>query len=386
MNFTKLEEYTRVLRDGYGIPAFDIAVSHEGKEVYRHIEGYRDFDKTVPASDRDVYMCYSTSKVMTAAALAKLVTEGVISLDDEAAKYIPEFADAVVGTRDEKGEVVSTRPIKSPVLIRHLGSMAGGLNYNVFSQKIHQPIQKRSHTALELTPLFIADTLLFDPGEDYAYSFCLDAIGGIIEKVTGMRFGEYMKTNFFDPLGMTMTSYHLTPEQEENLTAQYSGNGRGEDGRLILERTDNRNGFIFCDTFDSGGAGLHTTVSDYMKMASALANGGVGANGVRVMSEEAVNLMRTPMLNEKQQKSYDNFGKLGTTYGLGVFVTVDAEKYGLRLPKGEFGWDGAAAASVSICPELKTAMYFGIQILGFGEAYSEIHPKIRELTYEAIGY
>ena len=92
------------------------------------------------------------------------------------------------------------------------------------------------------------------------------------------------------------------------------------------------------------------------------------------------------MLNEKQQKSYDNFGKLGTTYGLGVFVTVDAEKYGLRLPKGEFGWDGAAAASVSICPELKTAMYFGIQILGFGEAYSEIHPKIRELTYEAIGY
>jgi len=386
MNFEKLNEYSRVLRDHYEIPAFDIAVSVEGREVYRNIVGWRDAEKTVPASDRDIFMCYSTSKVLTGAALAKLVSEGVLSLDDEAAKYIPAFADAVVGTRNEKGEVVSTRPIKNPVLIRHLGSMGGGLTYNVFSQKIHVPLQKRSLTALELTPLFLEDTLLFDPGEDYAYSFCLDAVGGIIEAVTGMRFGEYMKKNFFDPLGMHSTSYHLTEEQIQNKTAQYSMKGKDENGKYIYENGGQDNGFVFCGTFDSGGAGLYTTVSDYMKFAGALANGGVGANGERVMKSEAIELMRTPMLTEKQKKTYDTLGKVGTSYGLGVFTTVDAEKYGFRLPTGEFGWDGAAGATVSIYPEMKTCMYFGIQVLGFGEAYSDIHPKLRELVYEAVGY
>lgn len=386
MNFDKLNDYSRVLRDHYGIPAFDIAVSVDGKEVYRNIEGWSDSEKTVPASDRDVYMCYSTSKVMTGAALAKLVSEGVLSLDDEAAKYIPEFADAVVGIRNEKGEVVDTRPIANPVLLRHLGSMAGGLSYNIFSQYIHKPLEKKSLTARELAPLFLKDTLLFDPGTDYAYSLGLDALGGIIEVVTGMRFGEYMKKNFFDPLGMTMTTYHATEEQSRHMTAQYNMKGRDENGKYIYEPVEKHNGFVFCDTFDSGGAGVYTTVNDYLRFAEALANGGVGRNGARVMKPEAIELMRTPMLSEKQKKTYDTLGKVGTSYGLGVFTTLDAEKFGFRLPVGEFGWDGAAAATVSIYPEKKTCMYFGIQVLGFGEAYSDIHPKLRELVYEAVGF
>ena len=63
---------------------------------------------------------------------------------------------------------------------------------------------------------------------------------------------------------------------------------------------------------------------------------------------------------------------------------VEPECYGFRAPKGEFGWDGAASSYVSIDPEHDLAIFFGMQVMGYGAMYSEVHPAIRELVYETI--
>ncbi|MBQ4353417.1 MAG: beta-lactamase family protein [Clostridia bacterium] len=385
MDFSKLEEYTHVLREKYDIPAFDLAVSCAGKEVYRKTDGFSDSAKTKPASPKDLYICYSASKVLTGAALAKLVSEGKLSLDDEASKYIPAFADVKVGVRNEKREVIAVRDPARPILIRHLATMTAGLSYSFANPETHKAMKQKPMTARELTDWILTDPLQFDPGDSYAYSFCLDVLGGIIEERTGMRFSEYIRENFCVPLGITDLTYHVSPEQRERLTAQYRMKGKNANGGYIYEEMEKNCSYIFSDVYDSAGAGVHASVDDYMKFASALACGGVSADGIRIMSEEAVNLMRTPLLTPAQKKAYDTLGKYGTSYGLGVRTTMEPEKFGFCTPVGEFGWDGAASAYVSMYPEKKIAFYFGIQVLGFGECFQVIHHKLRELVYEAAG-
>lgn len=386
MDFRKLEEYTHEMQERYAIPAFDLAVRIGGEEVYRKIDGYADSAKTRPASEKDMYICYSASKVLTGAAIAKLVSEGYVSLDDEAAKYIPAFADVKVGVRNEKGEVTGTRAPKNPVLIRHLATMTAGMTYNFNTPYVGKAIADGMKTALELTPAMAEEPLLFDPGESYNYSLCLDALGGIIEKITGMRLSEYVRESFCEPLGLRDLTYHPTPEQRERITAQYSLQHRDENGRYIYHEIDRTLGFDFNGVFDSGGAGVYSTVNDYITFASALANGGVGADGKRIMKPEAVELMRKPMLTPAQKTAFDKLGKYGCSYGLGVRTTVEPEKFGFCTPVGEFGWDGAASAYVTMYPEAKIAMYFGIQVLNFGECFGVIHHKLRELVYEAAGF
>lgn len=386
MDFRKLEEYTLAMQERYAIPAYDLAVQMDGKEVYRKMDGYADSAKTRPVSEQDIYICFSASKVLTGAVLAKLLSEGRISLEDEASKYIPAFADVRVGVRNEQGEVIETHPAKNPILIRHLATMTAGMTYNFNTPDVQKAVAEGKKSAYELTPAMLAEPLLFEPGESYNYSLCLDALGGVIEAVTGMRLSEYVRENFTSPLGITDLTYHPTDEQRERITAQYTMQGKDADGRYLYKEIDRTLGFDFNGVFDSGGAGVYSTVNDYITFAYALANGGVGANGVRIMKPEAVELMRTPMLTSSQRKVFDRMGKYGCSYGLVVRTMVEPEKFGLCTPIGEFGWDGAASAYVTICPEAKLAMYFGIQVQNFGECFGVIHHKLRELVYEAVGF
>ena len=96
--------------------------------------------------------------------------------------------------------------------------------------------------------------------------------------------------------------------------------------------------------------------------------------------------MRTPMLSVTCQRDFGLLGRKGYSYGMGVRVMIDPKPYGFATGKGEFGWDGAAGAYVSIHPDHELAIFMGIQVRNFTPVYEDIHPKIRELVYEALGF
>ena len=75
-------------------------------------------------------------------------------------------------------------------------------------------------------------------------------------------------------------------------------------------------------------------------------------------------------------------GKKGYRYGLGVRVLNDTAES--KSPVGEFGWDGAAGAYVMIDPVNHISIFYAQHIVGFPKVYSEIHPVIRDLVYEAL--
>ena len=124
MNFQKLSDYLEQLEQ-VGIPGCDLAVYRDHEMIYRHQAGFRNADKTQPVQGNETYCLYSCSKVFTTCAAMQLIEKGLLHLDDPVSDYLPEYANLTV----KDGETV--RPAKRPMLIRHLMSMQGGLDYDL---------------------------------------------------------------------------------------------------------------------------------------------------------------------------------------------------------------------------------------------------------------
>ena len=142
------------------------------------------------------------------------------------------------------------------------------------------------------------------------------------------------------------------------------------------------NEFIHGEEYDSGGAGIITTVSDYVKLAQALANNGVGLTGERILSANTIDLMRTNTLDENQIKTFDWKQLSGYGYGLGVRTMIDRAQGGSIGNIGEFGWGGAAGASVYIDPAVKLAAVYAKHTLNPREEYYQ--PRVRNVLYACL--
>ena len=144
-----------------------------------------------------------------------------------------------------------------------------------------------------------------------------------------------------------------------------------------------RNRDVLSDNYESGGAGLISTAEDYILFLDAMCNGGTSADGYRLLSPESVDLMREDQLHDVSRKDFALFDRIGYSYGLGVRTMIDNTQS--RSPLGEFGWEGAAGAYALIDVKNKLAVCYLQHVLSCGHVYSEVHPKLRDLTYEMLG-
>ena len=351
MKASKLTAYLDSL-EGRNIPARDLIVTVDGETVFRHFSGARDEAGLVPMDGREAYWVYSMTKPLTMACALKLIEEGKLRLDDPVCEFIPEFC-------------------KYPSMtVEHLMSMRGGLDYDLNAPAIRacgpDADTKTVVAALAEKPLSFA------PGTDFQYSLCHDVVAGVIEAVSGMTFGGYMKKTLFDPLGMKSSGFAPTAYHEENLCAHYQLD-EAQKNLVPLDRFSNP--YRLTDRYESGGAGLLTTAEDYMRFASAVARG-------KLLAPETVELWQGRVLTGKAKASFDLFGRLGYNYALGVRVLVDAAHS--KGPVGEFGWDGAAGAYVIMDPKNRLAAVYCQHVRNMGYVYGEIHPALRDMIYEAV--
>ncbi len=375
MNFLKLEKYIDSLADS-GIPGCDCAVYSGYRQIFRHMQGYRDYAKTSPVSDNDLYMMFSVTKVLTCAAIMRLHEEGRIDLDSYVANYLPAFASMKV----RHGENVADAKI--PVTIRHLMTMTAGLDYNVYSPSVLEVLKSTNGKAStgELIDAIAREPLSFEPGTHFQYSLCHDVLAGVIEVITGMTFAAYLREVFFSPLNMKNSFFHLDEYNMPRLADLYTYDPKNH----IYNKIAIPNWFIPSPNYESGGAGLFSSVDDYMLFASALACGGVSAAGVQILSVESIDMMRTDELSAQCYSDFVNFGKKGYSYGLGVRTLIDQSASG--SPVGEFGWDGAAGSYVLIDPVNKISVFYAQHVTNCNHVYEEIHPTIRDTVYECLGF
>lgn len=387
MDFSRLTAYLDALEETYGVHGLDIKITREHETVYRHMAGHSDYARKTPVSGRDLYNIYSASKVITMTGVMQLIEQGKIGLDDPLEKYLPEFAhmqyaaDFKMGEfpfrwPDEHSRLV---PAQNPMRIHDLMSMTAGMSYDLASAPIRKVVEETNGeaTTRQIVAAMAQMPLLCEPGTRYSYALGHDVLAAVAEVVTGMTFGAYMKQNVFEPLGITEMYYHVPKGEEHRLSAQYAKDwDTGEikrDESMVYRITKN---------YDSGGAGLCTTVDEYSKVLEALANGGVGGTGNRILKPESILTIGRNRLTQQQLADFSRTGKVGYGYGLGVRVLIDGSK--AKSPVGEFGWDGAAGAFALIDPTNHIGIFYTQEILGMMEAYSEIHPTLRDLVYEAM--
>ena len=377
MNFEKITEYLDSLPGRYGIPSTDCIIMKDHEQVYRHMNGTVDADGKKPVSEKAQYLVFSMTKIQTMVALMQLVEAGKVSLDDEVAKYLPAYGNLFVEEHFE--DTIRIVPAKQPMLIRHLVSMQSGLDYNLERGGIKAALSKfgSGATTRQIVDGFPKTPLLFHPGEHFLYSLSHDVIGAVIEVVSGMKFSEYLAEHIWKPLGMNRTRFFMEEGQEKDLAQQFTW----ENEEIVPMENDCN--YRLSDAYESGGAGLVSCTEDYAILADALACGGVAKNGYRVLTEESIETIRTDLLTEQAHKEIEqNMGRYGYGYGVGMQVLMHPEVIGSPAKAGVFGWDGAAGSCTIMSPETRTSLVFSMHVRGFGPAYGEIHPRLRDLLFE----
>ena len=388
VNFDKVSAYLSSLGDTYGLHAVDCKVMRDHQVLFREMHGHRDYDHRVPISSRDLYDVYSCTKIVTMTATMQLVEKGMIRLDEHVDTYLPAFSHMNVSEEfvpfkfPMKWPALQdrTHPAPTKITIRELMAMTSGLSYDLESEAVRTAVAESQGQAgtVEIVNAIARMPLLFDPGTRYAYSLGHDVIAAVIESVSGQRYADYLQDHIFGPLGLHDMYMHVPESEQDRLSAQYGGVFGSND----IRRMDVGNRYRITSKYDSGGAGLACTVDDYILLLDTLACGGTAHNGFRLLSGESIDQMRTPQLNEAAQADFSRSGKVGYGYGLGVRTLTDGSKS--KSPVGEFGWDGAAGADALIDPINHVSIFYAQEVLGMMRSYSEIHPTLRDLVYEAL--
>lgn len=363
MDFSKVKNLMDDAVNKHCVPGSDIIVTHQNKVVYRYQNGTNDDNRTIPVNGKELYFLYSATKVITCTAAMQLVEQGKISLEDKLEKYIPEYQSMKIKTDTD------IRLNERPIRLKHLFTMTSGLDYNLNRDSIiRQKSANPNASTLEMVKAFAGEPLNFEPGTHFCYGLSHDVLAAVVEIVSEMSFGEYLKKNIFDVCGMENTGFKNDDAIRSRMCSQFEYDSQRDEAVLV----EKHNPFVLTPVYESGGAGLISCVEDYGKFVTEL------ANGTHLLKKDTINLMRQDHLSSQAKK---DFVKPGYTYGLGV--RTDA--IGCNVSKGEFGWDGAAGAYALVDPDYHVAVFYATHIRNHGDyLYEKLHIAIRDAVYEEI--
>lgn len=374
MNFEPVTGLLNQVAERFGIPACECAVWRGHQPLYHYWTGWMDREKTVPVRGGEWYWIYSCSKLMTVTAALQLWERGKLGLDDPVAKYLPEFSAPMVK------DGTSVRLAKTVMTVRHLMTMTGGFSYD---QKLPSLLAEKARTGnqsgtREMIRALAQEPLEFDPGAHFRYSMCHDVLAAVLEEASGERFSDYIASHIAGPLEITGITFRPGPEQMERMPCQLCWH----DEKKVLFHVDRDNTHQLTPNYDSGGAGICCRVEDYIRFADALACGGEGANGARILQPETVKMLATnqlegtPLLDYHRETKPESEG-----YGLGVRVHQASDEF----PVGEFGWDGAAGASAVIEPGRHLSVFYAQHVLNYLPSYAQLHPELLRRIYWCAG-
>ncbi len=339
-------------------PGMLTVVARRGKVAYADCVGYRDVAAKAPVTEDTVYRIYSMTKAITSTAIMMLYEEGKFQLDDPISRYLPMFKDVRVfaGGTAEKYDTV---PAKSPITFKQLLTHTSGLSYG-FTGTAVSPIyqaakfdfQTNEGTLRSMMERLAKLPLLAQPGTEWNYSVSTDVLGALVEAISGMGFDTFLKTRIFDPLGMTDTGFTVRDDQRARFAANYE---KGKEGGMKLIEGPGNARYFRKDVLCSGGGGLVSTASDYLRFCKMIDRKGE-LDGLRILGRKTVEFMRVNHLQSGGDLAsmgmprFSESTMIGIGFGLGFAVVLDPAKAELLCSPGEHYWGGAASTAFWIDP------------------------------------
>lgn len=361
-----------------------------GRERYFSTCGYADREKKTPIKRDTIFRLFSMTKPITAAATMLLVERGELDLQDPVSQYIPSFREQTVW--NPGGE---PQPVVRETTVYDLLNMTSGIPYpenwegcspsglmmdDLFQKLKADQAEGQRLTTREWIDRIARVPLAFQPGERWMYGLSADVLGAVIEVVTGRRYGEFLREEIFTPLEMVDTAFYVPEDKLWRFAQNYNWNE--EKKALEIYTGCNLGEYYGPDvSFESGGAGLVSTMEDYSHFAQMLLQGG-SYNGVRILSEKTVQFMHQDRLSLSQKDAFLWDSNLGCGYGCLMRVLVDQGKAGTIGSLGEYGWDGWTGNYMTIDPADDMVMLYFIQRCGYSSTTAL--RRIRNVTYGAL--
>lgn len=346
-----------------GLLAGAVTMVWQGGSVLQVNElGHRDVSAKLPMQRDTIFRIASMSKPVTVAAAMSLLEEGRFTLSDPVAEWLPELAGMRV-MADPAGPLERTVPAQRPITFDDLMTHRSGLAYafsvgaplsRAYGKLMFRQDQDRWLTELAALPL------AHQPGDRMTYSHATDVLGIALSRIEGKPLGDVLAARIFEPLGMSDTGFAVSHEGRRRAATMYKIEADGTLRDDVMGPAQ-----VTPPTFCAGGAGLWSTADDYLAFARMLLAGGT-LDGVRVLSEKSVDLMRTDQLTT-EQKRHPFLGMpfwRGRGFGLNLSVVTDpAQSRQLFGPGGlgTFGWPGAYGTWWQADPSVDRVMIYLVQ-------------------------
>uniref|UniRef100_A0A8H7XU60 Beta-lactamase-related domain-containing protein n=1 Tax=Psilocybe cubensis TaxID=181762 RepID=A0A8H7XU60_PSICU len=391
-----LTNYIKETLQSKTIPGFVLGVSNINEEIFFEGGGSRivdDIESGEITPDSIFWIC-SQTKMITALAVLKLIENGTISLDTPVGNFIPEFRNPIIVDKTSTRNT-TFRPAKTVVTVQHLLNFSSGLFYPVvrdnltglsegyFSKEMHAASDPRSHFFSILIGDLPALPLKFEPGTDFVYGWSSDALGFIVEEVSGCTLEEFCKQHIFKPLGME-TSFYLTDKLRKRMVdltyRQRDGTLSPWNGQLNIIEQDPAKVRLHL-----GGVGMYSSMRDYLKLLRHLLQIHAGQPVESpILKQETVHQMFIPALTDKGSKSISDLVMVPSLQW-GTTMAITTEDWPGRRRAGSVFWGGWAGTFHFIDPTSGIAVVFGIQIVPTADMEAlKVWSKLEALIYAAL--
>jgi CubicO group peptidase (beta-lactamase class C family) len=340
----------------------------EGKVVFQKSYGYKNLDTSELLTIDNIFRISSMTKPITSVIAMMLYEEDKLKLSDPITKWLPHFENMKV-LKNQLGELEDA---KRPITVLDLLTHRAGFTYSEFQngklKEDYKVLGGDIDTALsneQWLKVLSNLPLLHPPGEIFNYGVSTDLLGILISTIEGKPLGEVMEEKLFAPLGMVDTFFDVPNTKKNRCLPNF---GFDDEGELTTLETVPLN-MAFKERpigleFQSGGQGLWSTVSDYLKFAEIFIGQGK-SNGIQILKQDTVTLMCSNQLTPYQRAHSKLMGnpmfKDCFGFGLGVAVIMDENKY-LSIPcsgsVGAVGWPGAYGGWWTADPARNTIAVF----------------------------
>jgi CubicO group peptidase (beta-lactamase class C family) len=227
--------------------------------------------------------------------------------------------------------------------------------------------------------------LLFEPGSSFNYGAGCNIAAALVEVVSGVKFGEYLQNNIFQPLNMRDTGLRLPLDKTSRAAKLYT---LDEDGKL--KYIPSQRDWLFAPeaVFESGAGGLVSTMGDMDTFVRMLSSGGA-LNGTRILGRKTVDLIRQNHLRGEALEAFRHTHESGWEwhagygFGLGCAVLIDRTLAGCNGSIGEYGWYGAAGTMQFIDPVEEMTVTYAHMLMPENLA-SYCHPRLRAVLYSCL--
>jgi len=265
------------------IPTVTAMVATADRITYTGAFGKRDSASGVEVKPDSIFAIASMTKAITTTAALQLVERGKLTLDEPAAKHLPELSKAQVLTGFDADGKPMLRPATKPITLRNLMTHTSGFAYDTWEADI---AKYTAQAGANLTPATVAPLipLAFEPGTRWQYGYGLDWTGRLVETVSGQTLEQYFQANILQPLGMTDTSFILPAEKFDRLVSIYQ---RQSDGAL----KENPRTLPAPPKAYNGGGGLYSTAPDYARFMQMILRRGRGSGKEQILQAKTAQMM-----------------------------------------------------------------------------------------------